>query len=340
MNSPADRTTLYASGRLLVAVVLAVGAALTLTFAPAQEIDGDPVVLRLGSQTERLSELDARFEIAIRSLAANQGITLDEATRAQLESFKPQFLEQRATELVLVGEGRRRAISVSDEDVEAVVERIRGNTGEGEGFDALLEQAGFRDEMQLRELIRENELINRTVTALREAIEISEDQLKVAYAVNKSALTRDAQVCARHILLESEQEAQDTVDDLSAGADFVELAMERSTGPSGPNGGDLGCFARERMVAPFADAAFGAPVDQPIGPVETQFGFHVILVYEIQPASVTPFDQVREQLEQQIRGELVDQTINALREASGVRLYPERFQPAAESGDDAAGEGN
>ncbi len=86
--------------------------------------------------------------------------------------------------------------------------------------------------------------------------------------------------CTRHILLATEEEASDAVERLTAGEDFADLAAELSIGPTGPNGGDLGCSDPTGYVAEFRDAIVDAPVGEVIGPVQTQFGFHVIEVYD------------------------------------------------------------
>ncbi|MFW2382291.1 MAG: peptidylprolyl isomerase [Acidimicrobiales bacterium] len=85
--------------------------------------------------------------------------------------------------------------------------------------------------------------------------------------------------CTRHILLESESEADDAVQRLADGEDFAELAIELSTGPSGPDGGDLGCSDPNGFVPEFRDAVLDASEGEVIGPVQTDFGWHVIVVY-------------------------------------------------------------
>jgi hypothetical protein len=84
--------------------------------------------------------------------------------------------------------------------------------------------------------------------------------------------------CVRHILLETEAEAQTAIDDIAAGADFSDVAIERSTGPSGPAGGDLGCASTANYVPEFAAAVDAAEAGTVLGPVQTEFGFHVIIV--------------------------------------------------------------
>lgn len=94
--------------------------------------------------------------------------------------------------------------------------------------------------------------------------------------------------CVRHILLDEEAEAQDVVDLLDEGADFSELAAERSTGPSGPTGGDLGCAPSSNYVPEFAAAVDGAELGVYIGPVQTQFGWHVLVVDRLETSDLEP----------------------------------------------------
>ena len=84
------------------------------------------------------------------------------------------------------------------------------------------------------------------------------------------------QVRAKHILVQSLNEAVTLKEKISAGEDFSALAKIHSKCPSGQNGGDLGMFGRGQMVKPFEDVAFGIDVGQISGPVQTQFGYHLI----------------------------------------------------------------
>jgi parvulin-like peptidyl-prolyl isomerase len=102
-----------------------------------------------------------------------------------------------------------------------------------------------------------------------------------------------ANVCTAHILLETEEGAQAALERTLAGEGFGDVAMDVSTGPSGPDGGDLGCSAPGQFVAEFANATLEAEVGVPFGPVQTQFGYHVILVSE----RVSPsFEERRDEL--------------------------------------------
>jgi len=96
----------------------------------------------------------------------------------------------------------------------------------------------------------------------------------------ENAVLALTEVCAKHILVETEDEANDVLVRLEEGEMFEDLAMELSTGPTGENGGDLGCEPASGYVPEFTDATLAAEIDVPTEPVQTQFGFHVILVYD------------------------------------------------------------
>jgi peptidyl-prolyl cis-trans isomerase C len=139
-------------------------------------------------------------------------------------------------------------------------------------------------------------------------------------------LTRE-EVRARHILLDTEEEALAVIDELEAGADFAELAALRSTGPSGPEGGDLGFFRREQMVAPFAEAAFAMePGSVSLSPVETQFGWHVIKVEERREAPPA-FEELEPQLRQEIARQVYQALIDELREGADIALFDLQGEP-------------
>lgn len=107
--------------------------------------------------------------------------------------------------------------------------------------------------------------------------------------------------------------------ELDDGADFVELAKEKSTGPSGPNGGDLGFFNKGDMVAPFAEAAFAMePGTYSKEPVQTQFGWHVILVEEKKDGVQPTLEEIRQQMEAEVTQQAVQDLIEELRSDAEV----------------------
>lgn len=128
----------------------------------------------------------------------------------------------------------------------------------------------------------------------------TEEEILAAYKEQMSAAPSQ-QFKARHILVESQATAADLITQLDDGADFAELAKENSTGPTGPNGGDLGWFAPDQMVQPFSQAVAaledGAHTAEP---VQTQFGWHVILREDSRDNQPPTLESVRDALKQRI----------------------------------------
>jgi peptidyl-prolyl cis-trans isomerase C len=119
---------------------------------------------------------------------------------------------------------------------------------------------------------------------------------------------------ARHILVESQGAALALVKELEAGADFVELAKSKSTGPSGPNGGDLGWFQAQQMVKPFSDAVAGLKDGEfTTSPVQTQFGWHVILREGSRDGTPPTLESVRDVIKQRVEQNKFQEYVAGLR---------------------------
>lgn len=165
------------------------------------------------------------------------------------------------------------------------------------------------------ELQRRGLLAQLTATDFMSANEATEEEIQQAYK-EQIALAPDSQFKARHILVETQAAAQEIIGELDAGSDFAELAKEKSTGPSGPNGGDLGWFSPEQMVKPFSDAVAaledGAYSSEP---VQTQFGWHVILREESRANEPPTLESVRDMIRQRIAQEKLQDFIEKLRQA-------------------------
>ncbi len=157
---------------------------------------------------------------------------------------------------------------------------------------------------------------------------ISEAQLKAEY--DKKMGAAGTEYKARHILLKTEEEAKAVIEELNNGADFVELAKAKSTGPSGPQGGDLGWFAPDRMVPPFSEAVIALENGKVSAePVKTQFGYHVILREDAREQTPPPFEAVKEQIKPVLQREVVQQLMENLRKQAKVEiLYKEPAKPA------------
>lgn len=123
---------------------------------------------------------------------------------------------------------------------------------------------------------------------------------------------------AAHILVETEEEAMAIKTDLDAGADFAETAKEKSTGPSGPGGGDLGWFAAGAMVPEFETAVLAMAPGEISDPVQTQFGWHLIILNEKRKSAAPELDEVREELTSKLQQDAVEARIEELTAAATV----------------------
>lgn len=186
--------------------------------------------------------------------------------------------------------------------------------------------AGLADDEEVKAQIAalERRLIAETYLdrALNDAI--TDEAVNAKYEEFIATNEPEPQVHARHILLESEEDAQAIIAELDDGADFEELAKEKSTGPSGPNGGDLGFFNRGDMVAPFADAAFAMDAGTYSSePVQTQFGWHVIKVEEVKEGTQPSIDEVRQQLVAEISRDAFNGLVEDLRDDAEIVNFVE-----------------
>ncbi len=162
---------------------------------------------------------------------------------------------------------------------------------------------------------------------------ITEDQLAEAYKTFAAEFRGDEEVKARHILVKTKKAAMAVIEALEKGGKFAELARQKSIGPSKAGGGDLGWFARGQMVKPFADAAFALKKGTfTATPVQTQFGWHVILLEDRRRTAPPPFEAKREELRAELGQKLMAAEIERLRAAAKIV----RFDPDGKPLDDSA----
>ncbi len=138
------------------------------------------------------------------------------------------------------------------------------------------------------------------VNRLAAEVEVTEEGIKAAYDARFADFTPDPEYRPSHILVATEEEAQAVLEELRAGADFAELAKEKSTGPTGPNGGDLGWTHLGRTVPPFEAAMVALEVGEISEPVQTQFGWHVLKLNDIRQPGVPALEQIRGEIEAEV----------------------------------------
>ena len=169
------------------------------------------------------------------------------------------------------------------------------------------------------ELSRASILFRAVATELHSTITITDEEIQAAYD-QQIEMAPNLQYKARHILVATQAEAITLIEELIAGGNFGDLAMEHSQDSSAQGGGDLGWFTADQMVAPFSQAVAALEDGRyTTDPVQTQFGWHVILREESRPAEPPPLDSVRETIVAQLTQEKL---FNMIEELKAVAVKP------------------
>jgi peptidyl-prolyl cis-trans isomerase C len=157
---------------------------------------------------------------------------------------------------------------------------------------------------------------------------LSEAALQSAYDAKFPAGEGEEEYQASHILMETEDEAREILALLDEGADFATLAQEHSTGPSGPRGGDLGWFGKGQMVPDFENAVLSMAPGAYVGPVQTQFGYHLILLRDRRIMARPSLEEVRGELEVELQNAAVESHLRALMDGADVSLSSDDIDPS------------
>ncbi len=183
---------------------------------------------------------------------------------------------------------------------------------------------GLEKEDQVQKRIRfylEGVLQDRFLS-LRVEKEMTEEKLRKIYHEMAAKMTPGDEVHARHILVEKEDTAKEVITALEAGADFVELAKTKSTGPSGSRGGDLGFFEHKSMVPAFADAAFAMKEGEiSKTAVKTEFGWHIIKVEARRPGKNPSFEDMHVEIRTNVGQKVSKALIERLRETAKIKRF-------------------
>lgn len=216
---------------------------------------------------------------------------------------------------------RRSFDDLSPEDRERIV-------GDVIGLELLAQQAEKEGLMESRTLAAQIELQRLQLVARAMATEYmetnpaSEADIRAIYEENLSRLSGQ-QFKARHILVTSREEAEGVIAELRQGTDFIELAEQRANGPTGPNGGALDWFSLDTVPPAFASAVQAMTVGSYTAePVQSEFGFHVILLEETRALEPPALEDIRTELTSAADRKRLDDYIRSLRESAVVTVEP------------------
>jgi peptidyl-prolyl cis-trans isomerase C len=187
-----------------------------------------------------------------------------------------------------------------------------------------------REEFKARLAFTRSRLLMDNLLAAEGKAATTNEAMKKVYDEAVKQIEGEQEVHAKHILVESEDEAKAIEAELKKGADFAELAKTKSKDPGASDGGDLGFFTKDQMVPEFATVAFTLEPGKISDPVKTQFGWHVIKVEEKRNRKAPDFEQVKAQIETYVARKAQAEYVAKLREAAKVeRVDQAANQPAA-----------
>ena len=311
--------------------------------APSSEVESGAkkvVTFDGGGVTE--GEVQEEVERLFTAQAAGSGQSVPEVSPGspQFEAAKTQVVPQLIAFNLAKAYARENGIEVSGEEIQEEIDRTKEQVGEqaaaagqnltpDEAFQEALDQFGFTED-EFREEVRTGVILREVREEVSGDAGPTPEEVEEFYEQNRQTrFTRPEQRCVRHILFtqDQEEEAEEVVQELEEGGDFEELARENSQDPgSAEQGGDLGCNPEGGFVPEFDEAAFEAEEGEIVGPIETDFGFHVLEVTEIQEEEEVPFEEaspeIEEQLSQQQQATEFDAWIQSQLEERNAKYLP------------------
>ncbi len=317
--------------------------------APAAPPKEDKVVATVNGTNIMESQIQSRIDGEYKPMLAK-----DAAQSPELAAQKEKMLRQALTnslivECLLNEEARKAKIEVTDAELTA--ELTKGLAAMNppmtlEQYQKIVEAQGGNFEAAKRGDMRKL-LYSRLFEAkFGGTIAVTEADAKKYYDENIQEFQVPEQVRASHILIrpadpntdpnqakaQAKAKAEEVLKKVKDGGDFAALAKENSDCPSKALGGDLGLFPRDRMVKPFADAAFAMKVGEISNLVETQFGYHIIKVTEHQDPNQITFDKAKaniiNQLTRQKKTEVARKYVDSLRQSAKITFPSSPAAPA------------
>ena len=185
----------------------------------------------------------------------------------KLQLDKSMVLDQMISEKLLIQEAKNMGLE-EDNDV--------------------LEQIKKMTEQILVQVLIEREILDK--------IKVNDEEVLEYYEKNKESFTEKEQVYLYNILLETEEEAQDILEQLKAGGDFSEIAKEKSAGPSAAQGGDLGYLTKGTIIPEIEEVVFALEVEELSEIINTDFGFHILKITEKKAETVKTLEEVKEDI--------------------------------------------
>lgn len=294
----------------------------TTTPAPAPA-NAQAIVARVGGESYTLADYERAFRIAVARVLNSQGVPYSPDMLAEFADARGDYLTQFARDRA-VYQLARRSTAVPAAQIDAqLADAHKGFSSDAE-FAQALQATGYENEADLRADLERQAVVQAYLDNVKKRFTFGDALVQSFYNLNRSAFNRPAQACVKHILVGTQAEGQTVLRDLQGGADFAKIAQEKSQDPgSAQEGGDLGCIAPGDTVEAFDKAAFSGPLNQP-QLVQTEYGWHVLIVTQRNEAGLTPLTEaaplIREQLARDAAQKYLDAQVARLNVTTNKEL--------------------
>ncbi|RDI96665.1 peptidylprolyl isomerase [Meiothermus sp. QL-1] len=287
----------------------------------------DPVVAVVGHTTIRKSHFEIQFGLFVRDFLRQRG---QPYTPEALELFAPyraEYLKRMVQDRAVILAAEQAGFAAQKEAVERAIEEVKAEFAGEEVFEQALKEAGIPDLEAYRALVYEVLTYDAYLEHLSARLRVSQPALRLLYLFSKPQFTLPQRYCAAHILLKTAQEARQVIARLNRGEKFADLAKALSQDPgSRAEGGNLGCEPRGTFVAPFELALLALkPGEVSKTPVQTEFGFHVILLVRVLMPEIQPYEEVQSLLSRRVQDLALQKLLTSLAQRTPSRLYPENL---------------
>ena len=319
---------------ILIVVIAAFGVSIFYGLGQYRSSGGQKRTYYIAEVNESGITSDQLQKTFLNAISRYDDKTLSSLDQSAIASFKKNILDQLIDYELFYQQAQKEKVKISNDEINLEIDKIKDNFSSPEEFNEAL-KANNITLAQLKEDIKRQLMINSILEETRNQISITDEELLEYYNENKESLFEPEQVHARHILVETKEDANILLLQLKEGlTDFAELAKEKSIGPSAPSGGDLGFFTRGQMVKEFEDAAFALEQGEISDVVQTEFGYHIIKCEEKKEEYSPTFEEAKERisntLSSQRENEAISALISRLREEAAI-VYNYDFDAEIES---------